>query len=115
MDGIPALDLWNLVIEVFHYFRNQSNKTKDSLAQGDLFHCTMSRKRTKNQTKAPTTHDSSDLFHVGNVSSNAKISQFNAMYVLVDNEELIKKIIKGRSPTLRHVSKTHRVALGLVV
>ena len=29
MVGLPSLDLWNLVIEVFHYSPNQSNKTKD--------------------------------------------------------------------------------------
>ena len=29
MDGIPALDLWNLVIEFFHSSPNQTNKTKD--------------------------------------------------------------------------------------
>ena len=29
MDGIPALDLWVLVIEVFHSSQNQTNKTKD--------------------------------------------------------------------------------------
>ena len=29
MDGIPALDLWDLVIEVFHSSPNQTNKTKD--------------------------------------------------------------------------------------
>ena len=29
MDGIPALDLWDLVIEVFHSSSNQNNKTKD--------------------------------------------------------------------------------------
>ena len=29
MDGIPALDLWDLVIEVFHSSPNQINKTKD--------------------------------------------------------------------------------------
>ena len=28
-----------------------------------------------------------------------------------DNEAVIKMIIKGRSPTMRHVSRTHRVAL----
>ena len=33
------------------------------------------------------------------------------MYVLEDNEAVIKMIIKGRSPTMRHVSRTHRVAL----
>ena len=29
----------------------------------------------------------------------------------VDHEAVIKMIIKGRSPTMRHVSRTHRVAL----
>ena len=29
MDGIPALDLWELVIEVFHSSPHQTNKTKD--------------------------------------------------------------------------------------
>ena len=106
MDGIPALDLWKLVIEVFHYYPNQSNKTKDSLAQEDLLHRTTSSKRTKNQTEAPITHDSSDLFHVDNVPSNAKFSQSSAMlYVFEDNEAAIQMIIKGRSPTMRHVSR----------
>ena len=78
---------------------NLFNKTKDSLAQGDLLHHTTSIKRTKNQTKAPTTHDSSDLFHVDKVLSNAKFSQSNAsLYVFEDNEAVIKVIIKGRSP-----------------
>ena len=29
MDGIPALGLWDLVIEVFHSSPNQTSKTKD--------------------------------------------------------------------------------------
>ena len=33
------------------------------------------------------------------------------MYVFEDNEAVIKMIIKGRSPTMRHVPRTHRVAL----
>ena len=33
------------------------------------------------------------------------------LYVFEDNEAAIKLIIKGRSPTMRHVSRTHRVAL----
>ena len=33
------------------------------------------------------------------------------MYIFEDNEAVIKMIIKGRSPTMRHVSRTHRVAL----
>ena len=31
--------------------------------------------------------------------------------IFEDNEALIKMIIKGRSPTMRHVSRNHRVAL----
>ena len=33
------------------------------------------------------------------------------LYVFEDNDAVIKMIIKGRSPTVRHVSRTHRVAL----
>ena len=33
------------------------------------------------------------------------------LYVFEDNEAVIKMIIKGRTPTMKHVSTTHRVAL----
>ena len=33
------------------------------------------------------------------------------LYVFEDNEAVIKMIMKGRSPTMRHVFRTHRVAL----
>ena len=62
--------------------------------------------------KAPTKHDSSELFHIDSVPSNIKFSESIAMlYVFEDNEAVIKMIIKGRSPTMRHVSKTHRISL----
>ena len=35
----------------------------------------------------------------------------NLLYVFEDSEAVIKMIMKGRSPTMRHVSRTHRVAL----
>ena len=34
-----------------------------------------------------------------------------SLYVFEDNEVVIKMIMKGRSPTMRHVSRIHRVAL----
>ena len=90
MDGIPALDLRNLVFEVFHCNQNQPSKTKDSSAQGNLWHRVMSSTRKKNRTEAPTEHDSSELFHVDNVSTNVKFSQSIAMlYVFEDNEAVI--------------------------
>ena len=43
---------------------------------------------------------------------NVKSSHQEALlYVFEDNEAVIKMIIKGRRPTMRHVSRTHRVAL----
>ena len=43
---------------------------------------------------------------------NVQFSHQEALlYVFEDNEAVIKMIIKGRSPTMRHVSRTHRVAL----
>ena len=62
MDGIPALDLWDLAIEIFHSVPNRTNGCK----------------------REPW----------GNPSAVVK-----------------PVIIKNRSPTMRHVSRTHRVAL----
>ena len=50
--------------------------------------------------------------NIDSVSSNVQSSRQEALlYVFEDNEAVIKMIIKGRSPTMRHVSRTHRVAL----
>ena len=46
------------------------------------------------------------------VPSNVQsVRQEAFLYVFEDNEAVIKMIIKGKSPTMRHVSRTHRVAL----
>ena len=46
------------------------------------------------------------------VPSNVQSANREALlYVFEDNEAVIKMIMKGRSPTMRHVSRTHRVAL----
>ena len=53
-----------------------------------------------------------DLDYVNSVPSNVQFSHQEALlYVFVDNEAVIKMIFKGTSPTMRHVSRTHRVAL----
>ena len=49
---------------------------------------------------------------IDSVPSNVQsVRQAALLYVFEENEVLIKMIIKGRSPTMRHVSRTHRVAL----
>ena len=111
-DGIPALDLWDLLIEVFHSSPNQINKSKDQESQKNLSRNTTLHMKNQN----PTKHVNLDLENVDNVSSNVRSSRFGAMlYVLKDNEAVIKMIIKGRSPTLRHVSKNPQCCSGLVV
>ena len=53
-----------------------------------------------------------DFDNVDFIPSNVQSSHREALlYVFEDNEAVIKMIIKGRSPTIRHVSRTHRVAL----
>ena len=50
--------------------------------------------------------------NIDHIPSNTTNSGSSAMLcVFEDNEAVIKMIIKGRSPTMRHVSRTHRVTL----
>ena len=100
MDGIPALDLWDLVIGVFHSFStNQTNKDTDLRElQGNLLQ--------------RTPHMNLDLANIDHVSSNVKPSGSSAMlYVFEDNEAVLKMTTTGSSPSMRHVSRTHRVPL----
>ena len=81
LDGIPALDLWDLIV-----------------------FCPWRHKDFKGITDV--------LNNIDCVPSNVQSSHHeDLLYVFEDNEAVIKMIIKGRSPTMRHVSKTHKVAL----
>ena len=98
LDGIRALDLWDLIVTVLHGNTNQNKQV-----QGDLS-TSLPRKKISGKID--------DLNDVDIVSSNANSSRKEAMlYIFEDNEAVIKMIINGRSPTMRHVSRTHRVAL----
>ena len=99
----------DFVIEVFHCSPIQTNKTKEVREPpGNLSATPQSHKRKH----IPTTNTNLDLTNTDHVPSSGTHSGSNAMlYVFEDNEAVIKMIIKGRSPTMRHVSRTHRVAL----
>ena len=57
-------------------------------------------------------HTNVTPINIDHMSTNTIHSGAGAMlYVFEDNEAVIKMIIKGRSPTMRHVSRTHRVVL----
>ena len=56
--------------------------------------------------------DVDQLSHVDDVTTSANSSQGESqLYIFEDNEAVIKMFMKGRSPKMRHVSRTHRVAL----
>ena len=78
------------------------------MSQGNLSQNTTLHMKNQN----PTKHVNLDLNNVDLVSSDVRSSQCGAMlYVFEGNEAVVKMIIKCQSPTMGHVSRTHRVAL----
>ena len=95
LDGLPALELWDLIVSVFGNISHVSDCTGQPV-----------NGKNKSYNKIDVVHDIDD------VPSNVQSARQEALlYVFEDNEAVIKMIMKGRSPTMRHVSRTHRVAL----
>ena len=73
------------------------------------------RRRLSSQTCSdpiPIKHTNVIPTNIDHIPSNAMNSDSSAMlYVFDDNEAVFKMIIKGRSPTMRNVSRTHRELL----
>ena len=93
LDGLPALELWDLIVSVLGTAERPGRPVIIDRSQ-----------RSQGKTNA--------LNNIVCVPSNVQSSHQEALlYVFEDNEAVIKMIIKGRSPTMRHVSRTHRVAL----
>ena len=102
MDGLPALDLWDLVIEVLGTTHRIPKSTQPCMLETDA------------KIQNTLTDQNVDLSNVDQVPSNAHLSEKESqLYIFEDDEAVIKMIIKGRSPTMGHVSRTHRVALDL--
>ena len=96
LDGLPALELWDLIVSVFGNISYISDRTVQ-LVNG----------KNKSHNKIDVMQD------IDSVPSNVQSANQEALlYVFEDNEAVIKMIMKDRSPTMRHVSRTHRVALG---
>ena len=98
MDGLPALELWDLIASVLGNISRVSDRSGKPESDEHKHH--------KSHNKIDLTKD------IDAVPSNVQSARQEALlYVFEDNEAVIKMIIKGRSPTMRHVSRTHRVAL----
>ena len=104
-DGSLALDLWDLVIEVLRMTHGIPKPTQASTRE-----TVAALQSTPKITQV--LDQNVDLSNVDQVLSNAHLSEKESqLYIFEDNEAVIKMIIKGRCPTMRHVSRTHRVAL----
>ena len=98
LDGLSALELWDLIVSVL------GNVSRVSDRSGQLDNDV--HKHHKSLKKIDVMND------IDSVPSNVQSARQEALlYVFEDNEAVIKMIIQGRSPTMRHVSRTHRVAL----
>ena len=96
--GLPALELWDLIVSVLGNISRVSDRSGQP--DNDV------HKRHKSQKKIDVMED------IDSVPSNVQSARQEALlYVFEDTEAVIKMIIKGRSPTMRHVFRTHRVAL----
>ena len=95
LDGLPALELWDLIVSVFGNISHVSDRTGQPVSG-----------KNKSYNKIDVMQD------IDSVPSNVQSASREALlYVFEDNEAVMKMIMKGRSPTMRHVSRTHRVAL----
>ena len=96
-DGLLALYLWDTVIEV------QRSRIQET---GATLH---SKTKTQNYQRRKKIEQLNDVDYVPtNTHSSQGESQ---LYTSEDKEAVIKRIIEARSPAMRHVSRTRRVAL----
>ena len=98
LDGLPAMELWDLIVSVLGNISRVSDR---------------SVKPENDERKHYNSHNQIDAMKdIDAVPSNVQSAcQEALLFVFEDNEAVIKMIIKGRCPTMRHVSRTHRVAL----
>ena len=95
LDGLFALELWDLIVSVFGNISHISDQTGQAV-----------NGKNKSHNKIDAMRD------IDSVPSNVQSARQEALlYVFEDNEAVIKMIMKGRSPAMRHVSRTHRVVL----
>ena len=97
LDGLLALELWDLIVSVLGNVSCVSDRPG---------------KPENDDHKHHKSHKKIDVMKDIVVPSKVQSAcQEASLYVFEDNEAVIKISIKGRSPTMRHVSRTHRVAL----
>ena len=103
LDGIPALDLWDLIVAVLHGNTYQNNQER--------------RDPSKSPTRKKIHGKIDDLNSVEFIPSNVNSSRREVLlYIFEDNEAVIKMIINGRNPTMRLFPEpTELLLIGCVI
>ena len=97
LDGLLALELWDLIVSFFGTVTQTSDRTVRLVD---------TERSQKSQGKINV------LQNIDCVPSNVNSSRQEALlYVFEDNKAVIKMFFQGKSPTMRQVSRSHRVAL----
>ena len=98
LDGLLALELWDPIVSVLGNISRVSDRSGKPESDDHKHH--------KSHNKIDVTKN------IDVVPSNVQSARQEALlYVFEDNEAVIKMIMKGCSPPMRHGSRTHRVAL----
>ena len=89
LDGIPALDLWDLIVSVLGNTLQTPDRSGQPVVNGDKDHGP--NKRSQRMINV--------LNNIDCVPSNVQFSHLEALlYMFEDNEAVIKMIIKGKKP-----------------
>ena len=95
LDGLPALDLWDLIVSVLGNTTQSHGRTGRPVVSSSEIcsppHTIHKRKQSRRVIN--------DLYNVDFIPSNVQSSHQEALlYVFEDNEAVIKMIIKGKKP-----------------
>ena len=100
MEGLPSLMLWELIISVF--CPEKGGVQTPSLPKP-------TRRRQGYSALSSLLHDVGDLDYVPCTIPPSR--GIGKCVIFEDNDAVIKQTVKGRSPNMRHVARTHRVDL----
>ena len=101
MEGLPSLMLWELIMTVF-----------DPSLRETLVSPSPPNTRYRKGARSALLSQISDVGNLDYVPCTIpKSLGIGKLVIFEDNDAVIKQTIKGRSPNMRHIARTHRVDL----
>ena len=100
LEGIPALKLWNQMLEMLKPGSTKYPKIADFF---------------KVQDEIMRRYHAITLKDVDYVPPSMPLcNNASKLYMIEDNDSVIKMLMKGRAPILKHCARTHHVDLGFL-